>query len=793
MSVLVRLPLRRRVPRIAVLLAALGAASLALLTAVASGDASGTTVTVTCSADNPGGTTTTTVSGVTDLQSALDASGPSGDNTGGTVIVDGLCSGTFLLPYHAAFTLAGETGTTSGFDGQNGDFGEGPGTLLTGWSVGAMTISNLLFEGGTSAPSGASETSGVSDGSRHSHSPQALNLHQYESGTSIALTGDTFEQNTSYQESPVSIVEDAGGSECESDEGSLAISDSTFEDNTENLYWDDEFEGGAGLSVTIGCYEDPVTLTGNTFSDNTLVDQGADYATGGGLSISCRDCYEASQDNFATDIASSTQSGNVFAGNAVSAPDESSKPPCEVGGAGEWAYDVNVTSTGDGFFSNALPGTPDYDGGSCEDSWSWGGGLAEANDVAAGANTLTDDVLAANTISDSSTDGDSNGDVTSDGDDPGNAQGAAIYLGIETCDLDSCQNALTLNDSTLTANSVTSDGTPDTTGEATAGIWGNPDDSLTLANTILYGDVGGSETSGFDDGGSLTANYSDFCDGTSPYAGTGNICADPLLVDNGSLTSSDVHETASSPTIDAGSNALVPAGLTTDFYGALRELNGTILECPNPGGIVDIGAAEYARSCTVPGPPLDVTASPSGDPSALISFNPPASDGGSTIEYYTVTAQPGDETATGPASPIVVPGLQYGVAYTFSVTATNAVGTGPPGSVSTALTLSQPAAPSQLSTTACVSRRDFLMHPRIDFNLKPDELITEIKATFGTRHVYETGKNLKTVRIDLRGLAQGAYPVHVTVREPNGNVLRLEHIFHTCAPVAIHWHHKKHK
>ncbi|MGA2009514.1 MAG: hypothetical protein ABSH51_03115 [Solirubrobacteraceae bacterium] len=43
---------------------------------------------------------------------------------------------------------------------------------------------------------------------------------------------------------------------------------------------------------------------------------------------------------------------------------------------------------------------------------------------------------------------------------------------------------------------------------------------------------------------------------TTPYAGTGNICAAPALA---APATGDVHETASSPTIDAGSNALVPA------------------------------------------------------------------------------------------------------------------------------------------------------------------------------------------------------------------------------------------
>ena len=94
----------------------------------------------------------------------------------------------------------------------------------------------------------------------------------------------------------------------------------------------------------------------------------------------------------------------------------------------------------------------------------------------------------------------------------------------------------------------------------------------------------------------------------APPAGTGNLCAPPALV-----SATDVHETASSPTIDKGSNALVPAGLTDDVFGATRILAGTTTcAAPFPAAIVDIGAAEYvppAQSCppVIPPPPAPAT------------------------------------------------------------------------------------------------------------------------------------------------------------------------------------------
>jgi uncharacterized protein YhjY with autotransporter beta-barrel domain len=69
-----------------------------------------------------------------------------------------------------------------------------------------------------------------------------------------------------------------------------------------------------------------------------------------------------------------------------------------------------------------------------------------------------------------------------------------------------------------------------------------------------------------------------------------------------------------------------------------------------------------------------------GDAQAQVTVSAPASDGGASIASYTATASPGGATATlaGPSGgTITVPGLTNGTAYTFTVTATNAAGTGP--------------------------------------------------------------------------------------------------------------------
>src|SRR5450759_5047556 len=93
---------------------------------------------------------------------------------------------------------------------------------------------------------------------------------------------------------------------------------------------------------------------------------------------------------------------------------------------------------------------------------------------------------------------------------------------------------------------------------------------------------------------------------------------------------------------------------------------------------------------TAPGAPTIRTAS-AGNTQATVTFTAPVSNGGSAITGYTVTSVPGGLTGTGTASPITVTGLTNETAYTFTVTATNAIGTSVASSASNSVT---PVAPS---------------------------------------------------------------------------------------------------
>ncbi|MGI2123200.1 Ig-like domain-containing protein [Shewanella baltica] len=146
---------------------------------------------------------------------------------------------------------------------------------------------------------------------------------------------------------------------------------------------------------------------------------------------------------------------------------------------------------------------------------------------------------------------------------------------------------------------------------------------------------------------------------------------------NSGLTPTFTSSTTSVCTItSAGALTFVTAGSCT-------------INADQPGDGSYLPATQVSRTFTVnpilPGAPTTVVAT-AGDTAASVVFIAPVSAGGVNITGYTVTSTPGGFTGIGAGSPIMVTGLTNGTSYTFTVTATNIVGTGIASSASNSVT-----------------------------------------------------------------------------------------------------------
>ncbi len=145
-------------------------------------------------------------------------------------------------------------------------------------------------------------------------------------------------------------------------------------------------------------------------------------------------------------------------------------------------------------------------------------------------------------------------------------------------------------------------------------------------------------------------------------------------------------------TIDANGLLTAKTNGTVKVTATTKESGSTV------SGSLDI---IISGQITVPGIPTNVSATV-GNAKACISFSPPASNGGSAVTNYMVTSTPGNLTASGSTSPLVLSGLTNGQAYTFSVAAINAVGTGP-GATTGPLTPDETAHIINVSSATAVS------------------------------------------------------------------------------------------
>jgi hypothetical protein len=166
--------------------------------------------------------------------------------------------------------------------------------------------------------------------------------------------------------------------------------------------------------------------------------------------------------------------------------------------------------------------------------------------------------------------------------------------------------------------------------------------------------------------GCLGQSWYPDCDGDLVFSGVASFaCVEPSRCDDGA---SPDGGWALGPPTNADCNDEDPEA---------DALCGAVCGCPASAPMC------VADACVgPPGAPTGVTAT-AGNGQAVVSWTAPASTGGLPITTYTVTASNGASVTTDGLTTVVFAGLTNGVATTFSVTATNDVGTGPASDAST--------------------------------------------------------------------------------------------------------------
>jgi hypothetical protein len=516
------------------------------------------------------------------VQSELNAA------TNGTVVtLQGICNMQVTLPNFGTVPSGGNANvwTLRGdpADGPDGFDGTGlPGRVMTGLNIHRAEIQDLVFRdssvdgeggavsiGGDSAPAfrGSTFTNNHATGDGG-----AIYLEQNEGlafAAGFALSGDTFGSETN-----AALGNSAGG-----DGGAVAFEVPGQGQNPSintSLFANNVADGNGGAySWSYGdssTSPDNVNVHGNRVVGNTAGRSGGGgyiWTNGGGFLRIDQEVYEGNRISeglvvpeghyggglYVRHPASFQQRNNVFADNVIEAISSGE----DYGGGGQAIFMGSASgavgsSQVSRFSGNSIPGQPN---GSIFESE--GGGLY----LSASGGTYHGwlDVLAANEVG-------------------ANGSGGGAYAGANG------GAHLEFSDSTIAGNSAPQ--FPGLSG-------GGGQDTLELENSIVFNspspDIGGFAT--------VSSTYSDACQSPgTPFPGTGNICADPRLVDprNG-----DIHQTPQSPTIDKGNDAgfLEEEEFPCcDFEGDPRPTDGD-----GDGHTVDMGADETPANFVEQEPP----------------------------------------------------------------------------------------------------------------------------------------------------------------------------------------------
>jgi len=220
--------------------------------------------------------------------------------------------------------------------------------------------------------------------------------------------------------------------------------------------------------------------------------------------------------------------------------------------------------------------------------------------------------------------------------------------------------------------------------------------------------------------------------------------------------------TAAQPTTTInGTPPATKATITGLTNGTSYTFTVTATNTVGPGPASEHSNTITPTAPTEPAAPTGVTAT-EGEASATVRWTAPA-NGGSTITKYTITpyvgtaAQPTTTiTGTPPETSATITGLTNGTSYTFTVTASNAIGAGPPSEHSNAVT----------PTSAPIAYPDLqLVMPVGDINIQHSGSTRTLEFTHITANLGAGPFEIRPVYNSLTGISQG-YQALYTMPSP---------------------------